>query len=159
VLNQYTTFEDVRAALGVSDNELEDTVLTLKLYEDHLMSDLDDISVNLRSTFVSFSNDPAPTDAMSRLLQYARLFATYSVAKALTNTLPLFAPRAIEDGKARFQRFESPYKDTIKSVEREYERWRNRLLAAFTALGETDTRTARSYMTVVSPIYDPVTGQ
>lgn len=159
MLNQYTTFEDVRAALGVSSTELEDGTLTLQLYEDHLMADLDDISLSLRDTFIAFSAEAAPTSAQSRLLQYTRLFATYSVAKALTNTLPMFGPKTIEDGKARMQRFENPYRETIDAVNREYERWRNRLQQAFVAIGEASSRTNRSYMSVVSPGFDPVTGQ
>ena len=159
MLTAYTTYHDIRAALGVSDEELDDGTLSLQLYEDHLLADLGEISFNLAGFFATVLAKPTPTDEETRFLSYVRLFSTYSVAKTLTTTLPLFAPRSIEDGKARVQRFDSPYKDTIAAVGREYEKWKNRLQQAFMALGEgSTTRTQRSWLSVVSPGSDPVTG-
>ena len=36
----YTTYDDIRAALGVSSDEIEDATLSLSLYELNLTSDL-----------------------------------------------------------------------------------------------------------------------
>ena len=69
------------------------------------------------------------------------------------------APRTLEDGKARMERSDQPHRDTVKAVSGEYSKWRDRLEAAFNALGQTSSvRTRRSYMSVVSPGSDPVTG-
>lgn len=159
MLTAYTTYHDIRAALGVSEEELDDGTLSLQLYEDHLLADLDEISINMRAVFSTVLQADPQSDLQKRFLSYVRLFATYSVAKTLTTTLPMFGPKSIEDGKARMQRFDSPYKDTIAAVGREYDKWKNRLQQAFQALGESGTtRTTRTYLSVVSPGSDPVTG-
>lgn len=159
MLTAYTTYHDIRAALGVSEDELSDEVLSLQLYEDQLFDSLDEISLTLRDLFASISAEPTPTAEQTRFLSYVRLFSTYSVAKVLTTSLPLFGPKSIEDGKAKLTRFDSPYKDTVAAVAREYDKWRNRLQQAFSALGEigAGTYVPRTYLSVVSPGFDPIT--
>ena len=159
MLTTYTTYDDIRAALGVSTDELEDETLGLQLYEDALTADFDDISLELMTTFATVSAELNPTSNQTRFLKYARLFATYSVARTLLTSLPMFAPRSVEDGKARMERSDNPHRDTVKAVSGEYSKWRDRLEAAFLLLGQTTTvRTSRSYLSVVSPGADPVTG-
>jgi hypothetical protein len=158
MLTAYSTYHDIRAALGVSDEELDDATLSLQLFEDHLIADLDDIALNLRDVFSTVSNESSPTAAQTRFLSYVRLYSTYSVAKVLTTSLPLFSPKSVADGKAQLTRYENPYKDTVAAVAREYERWRSRLQAAFNELGGSGTTlTPRSYMSVVVPGTDPIT--
>lgn len=160
-LINYTSYDDIRAALGVSDEELEDDTLGLTLYEDHLKAELDDISYGLDPFHATLEAVPE-TDldpAQKRFMMAARLFATYATARTLTVTLPVFAPKTIEDGKARMERHADPYKATIQAINSEYERWRNRLKDAFLALGETSAvNTRRTYLSVVSPASDPITG-
>lgn len=158
-LINYTDYDSIRAALGVSDEELEDDTLGLQLYEDHLKADLEDISYDLDPLHATLEGTATLTAPQERFMMASRLFATYSTAKSLTVTLPMFGPKAIEDGKARMERFTDPYKATIIAINSEYERWRNRLKAAFETLGETSTsNTPRPYLLVVSPASDPVTG-
>ena len=58
-----------------------------------------------------------PSEDQIRFSAMLRLFATYSSGcKALTNTLPMFGPKSVEDGKAKVDRFNDPYKATIKAV-------------------------------------------
>lgn len=155
----YTTYDDVRAALGVTDEELEDTTLALTTYEDALISEFEDISLTLKSTLDATLVKATPTEDEKRFLRYARLFSAYTVAKLLTASLPMFGPKTITDGKAKIDRFNDPYRDTIKDVAAQYDKWRSRLSAAFTALGQSSsTPTARVYMSTVSPASDPVTG-
>ena len=158
-LSNYTTLADIRGALGVSDEELEDDVLLLQLYEDHLRADLDAISYDLHTVHSGLQAQAVLTGPEERFMRYARLFATYSVAKALTVTLPMFGPKAIEDGKARMERFTDPYKDTVKKVEAEYDRWRKALQDALLSLGQTGaTRAVRPYVLGVTPATNPITG-
>lgn len=158
-LIDYTSYDAVRAALGVTDEELEDDTLSLQLYEDHLKSDLDDISYDLDGVHVTLLATPVLTAAEERFMMASRLFATYSVAKTLTVTLPMFGPRSVEDGKAKVERFQDPYKATITAVNNEYEKWYNRLKDAFGDLGQATTvRTARVYAAVVTPASDPILG-
>ena len=101
----------------------------------------------------------ANTFAASRFMTACELFSTYAVARHLTGALPLFAPKQMTDGKAEVQRFDASYRDTIKEVNEQYGRLRSRLIAAMEALGTAAaTATPAVYMSVVSPLTDPVTG-
>lgn len=160
MLTDFTTYAEIRAALGVSDEELSDVTLALPLYEEALRADLDDISLTLISTYTTVKAEVTPTDAQSRLLSAVHLFATYSVAKHLTAALPLFSPKSVEDGKARVERFNDPYKKTIESINSEYDRWQSRLEAAFIALGQSaSARTPRVFLAVAGAASNPITGE
>jgi hypothetical protein len=159
MLTDYTTYDDIRAALGVSTDELVDTTLALTLYADYLTGELEDINVTLPATFVSIKAIPSPTDVQTRFLQAARLFATFAVAKQLTAALPLFAAKQVGDGKATVARFDNPYKDTIMSVNEQYGKMRNRLVTALAAVGTASAdKVVSVYLGVASPSVDPVTG-
>ena len=155
----YTTYASVRAALGVSDEDIEDATLALDLYADYLTQELEDISLTLESTFISTSMLVSPSAEQTRFLTATRLFATFAVAKQLTAALPLFSAKQISDGKATVQRFDNPYRDTIKNVLEQYDRTRNRLISALAALGTSTTASVtKSYFSVVSPDTDPIVG-
>lgn len=102
-----------------------------------------------------------PSDLELRFKQATSLFATYAVAKQLTVSLPLFSPKEIGDGKAHMTRYaQDPYKATIDAVLSEYEKTRNRLVAAYNAvkLTTTEAPTLRTYFSSVLSGSDPVTG-
>ena len=160
MLTTYTTYGDVRAALGVSIDELDDATLALKLYDDALNADFDDISGTLRATFTTVNALTTPTTAQARFLACARSFATYSVSRTLLSALPMFGPKSVEDGKAKMDRFSNPIKDIAKRVEGEYDRWRARLEDALKALGEAAaTPITRTYASAVAPASNPITGE
>lgn len=159
MLTTYTSYADIRAVLGVSDEDLEDATLALQLYDDHLTQELEDIALTLPETYVTTKALSTPSAAETRFLTACNLFATFAVAKTLTAALPIFAAKQVTDGKAAVTRFDNPYKDTLKAVNEQYERQRNRLVAALAAIGTSSTAaTARVYMAVASPSFDPVTG-
>ena len=157
MLTDYTTYADIRAALGVTEDDLEDSTLALTLYSDYLVQELEDVALTLPAKFAEVKAKGSPTEAETRFLSATRLFSTFAVAKQLTAALPLFAAKQLGDGKATVQRFESPYRDTIKTVNDQYGRTRNRLIAALEAITTTSgTTVARQYFAVVSPSTDPV---
>lgn len=159
MLTEYTTYDDIRAALGVSSDDLGDETLGLNLYENLLQGELEDVALTLPATYASTLAVASPTDVQTRFLQAASVFATFAVAKQLTTSLPMFAARQVTDSKAGVTRFDNPYVETIKAVSREYEKARARLAAALGAVGTTTTTaTARVFMSVVSPTSDPVLG-
>jgi len=163
LVSNYTSPSDIRAALGISEDELDDATVELRLYEDRLVSDLEDISPDLDPTYslTVVKVEADMTDAELRFLRYARLFATYSVARALTVSLPMFSPKSIEDGKAKMDRFMDPYRDTIKLVNSEFEKWKERLAAAFIALGISsgaEVKAPRRYFGIINPASNPITG-
>lgn len=159
MLTLYTTYADVRAALGVDDDELSDATLCLQLYADTLDADLRDVGAGVASTYATVSALASPSADQSWFLTCVRSFSTYAVARALLPALPSFAPQSIEDGKARVQRFDTPYREKSKAIGEEFGRWQSRLEAAFTGIGQASNPTpARGYMSVVTPGSDPITG-
>lgn len=158
-LTIYTTYADIRAALGVSAVELSDATLGLALYADYMQTELEDIELTLPATIVSTKALPTPSDAQLRFLQAARLFATFSVAKQLSSALPLFTAKQVGDSKAVMQRFDNPYKDTINTINQQYDKMRTRLATTLAALGTAGAAvTAQVYLAVSAPQSDRVTG-
>lgn len=159
-LLDYTTYEDIRAALGVSNDELEDSTLSLEVYEGNLTLELEDVSLALQTEYATVAALTTRTDAQTRFYDAARLFSTYAVAKHASVTLPMFSPKDIGDGKALVSRWaDSPYKTTIKEVEKMYDRLKNRLAQAFAAYQSTSTTSVvQTFMVVSSPSTNPVTG-
>lgn len=160
-LVDFTSHDDIRAALGVSVDEIEDATISLPLYENNLAVELDEIDLDLATDYATINALPTKTAVQTRFLTIAQLFATYAVAKQLTTSLPMFSPKEISDGKASMVRFaQNPYKDTIAEVKRQWEANRARLEAAYAALadGTAAPATVLPYLTVSSPDSDPVTG-
>ena len=161
LVTDYTTFPEIRAALGVADDELEDETLNLDLYADMLQVELEDIHVNLPAAYDIAKAEDTPTEDQRRFVQAAHLFATYAVARQLTTSLPLFSPEQITDGKAAMRRSQdTPFQKVTEAIGREYARFRNRLDQMFAVINST-TSTAtvkRSYFGIISPSSDPITG-
>lgn len=162
MLLDYTTHEDVRALLGVEDDELENETLELHVFISGLESDLYDIDKELVETYktISQKQEVDRTAVEGRVFSLTRAFATYSMARQLANSLPMFAPRAIADGKSTLTRFSGePFKEVIKGIEDNYKLARSRLIAALEDLqSSTSTETVRPLLYVSTPSYDPVTG-
>lgn len=160
-VTDYTTFPEIRAALGVADDEIEDETLDLTLYADTLQIELEDIHINLPTTYETVKALGSQTDDQKRFLQAAHLFATYAVARQLTSSLPLFSPEQITDGKAVMRRNQdSPYQKVTDAVLREYTRFRNRLDQMFSVINSSSSTTsvAKTYFGVIAPDVDPITG-
>lgn len=161
-LSDYTTADEVRAALGVSSNEISDEVLGLPMYEDNLVLALEDQGSSLiedLQTVQGISSGLSRTQ--DSFLRAARLFCTYTVAHHLTTVLPLFSPQSVTDGKAGFNRFAvNPYRDIADRVEDMLGSYTTRLRESYAALNSTSAKafTRVTLMAVSSPSSDPVTG-
>lgn len=156
----YTTYADVRAALGVTPEELEDATIELGLYSDNLEVELEEIDTGLAGVYVTTKALASPTSTQDKFLQAVRLFSTYAIAKHLTSTVTLFAPKDITDGKAAVARIADPYKTVKADVIAQYDRFRTRLTSLFAQVNSTEAATGATkvYFGVVSPDSDPVTG-
>lgn len=161
-LLDYTTYDDVRAALGVSDVELTDGTLGLELYSSNLDVELDDIDSTLVDKFaeVNAVQSDERSKAQKRLYDTTRNFATYVVAKQLCGSLPMFGPKTVADSKAEVSRFTNdPYKETAKNVVKMWEQYRLRVANALAALqSNSATRTTLNVLLVSTPTVDEVTG-
>lgn len=161
ILTAFTSYADIRAALGVGIAEIPDAVISLPLYENNLGVELDKLSLSMEADFVAATALAVKTANQTRFLRSVQLFATYAVARQLTGSLPLFSPKEVHDGKASMVRYaSSPYEATIKAVKEGFETYKAVTVAAY-ALVNTATSadaTLRPYLSVVAPSYDPVTG-
>lgn len=161
-LTDYTTYDDIRAALGVSGEELEDETLALEVYASGVSEDLYDISSTLTAVYTAIEAkaEGDRSDKEIRAYRMVRLFVVYSTAKQLGAALPMLAPKSVSDGKASMSRFAGePYKEVLKRISEQYDLFRGRLIQALADLtSETTVATTRTHFRVASPIYDPVTG-
>jgi hypothetical protein len=159
-ITTYLDYDEVRAALGVSTNELDDTTLALSLYDSGLTEELEAISANLPGAYTTVAALTTRTAVQQRLFRMTRLFAIYAVAKQLLPGLPMFAPKDITDGKAAAGRFSNdPYKVTIDEVKKQYELNKQRLEDAFILYNSGSViTTLRTYVSVSNAGSDPVTG-
>lgn len=161
ILTAFTSYADIRAALGVGIAEIPDAVISLPLYENGLGVELDRLNLALEGDFVSTTALASKTADQTRFLRAVQLFATYTVARQLTGSLPLFSAKEIHDGKASMIRYAAnPYEATVTAIKEGFETYKARALAAY-ALVNTSTSSStalRPYLSVVRASYDPVTG-
>jgi hypothetical protein len=161
-ITDYTSCNDIRAVLGVTSDELDDTTISLDVYRFNLDSEFEDIHLSLKSSFATVKAvaELTRSETEERLYRTVNMFATYAVARQLLGALPLFSPKEITDGKAGMSRYASdPYKETMKRVEKQYETARARCSKALEGYLTTfsSNRVSRPYMGVVSPATDVVT--
>lgn len=160
-LIDYTSYEEIRATLGVDDEELSDDTLALPLYESYLKLELEDIgngsAVDQFATIALVAED-ARTKAQQRFFELVRVYSTYAVAVQLATSLPLFSPKDIGDGKASTGRFaDGPYREVIKQNKDLYDRLRPKLEQALAAVDNTAAvLSERNFFVVSSPSTDPV---
>jgi hypothetical protein len=168
VITDFTSYGEVRAALGVSDEEVKDEVIGLPMYGNHLAMEFSqvedelDLTDDLESVHTTLAAVAlgTRTKVQKRALASLSLFATYAVARHLGTSLAMMAPKSIGDGKALMARFsDSPYKSTLAQVEAQYEKARTALATALAALNSTSTTQVTTvFFGVASPASDPVTG-
>lgn len=161
MLTEYTTYEEIRAVLGVADEELEDAVLAQPLFERQLILDLDDINTGLVDQFKTISAIDYATrsTAQKRFFDLVQLYSAYAIGKSLLTSLPYFAELRMQDGRGHKERVKDPFQLTQAGVLAGCESLRLKLSAAFVALfgGDTVTRTIRTMVVGVGIAKDPVT--
>jgi len=159
----FTTFADIRSVIGLTTEELPDTDLQLETYLFGLEAALDAISPNLVVAYVSAASAisaSTETTTQKTLYRATRLFAVAQVGLAVAYSLPMRAQKAITDGKAGLSRFtDSPFRDTLENLQGLLASAQTNLATAYAAsVGGIVTATLPSFMSVVSPAVDPVTG-
>jgi hypothetical protein len=164
-LTTYCELNEVRAALGVNDIELPDTVLNLPVYEIGLVRELNKVSTSLP---VAFSTSSAILQASRTAVQQAlvdatHLFSVYACARQVGVSLGSIVPKDIGDGKATISRFsDSPYKDVMQRVESMYLACKAGLLETLDLYNGTTTvvaaTTPATFFKASARAYDPVTG-
>lgn len=138
-LIDYTTYDEVRATLGVSGTELPDTVLSQEQWALLLKFNLEDVSTDLPTSYTTISALPSGSRsaAEQRVYELVRLFASYTTANTLLTSLSMFSVERLTDGRAEFQRVNDPYTDTREAVKAMLATIRKKLAAAYLALVPT----------------------
>lgn len=163
ILTDFTTYDDIRAVLGVSDEELEDLTIALSTYIDQLELTLADIDAGLQAAYVTVAakQEATRTVAEQKFYKLTRLFSSFAVARDLLTSLDLFAAKVITDGKASVQRFDT-YEETRKAVLSMFSTLRKRLDVAYALIdiAHAPVQSAVAIFAVKSALaIDPVTGQ
>lgn len=137
-LTDFTSYDEIRAVLGVSNEEIEDVTLALPMYHDQLNFRLDDIYGTLAATFLTIGEITAPsrTAEQARFYNITRLFCSYGVAADLIVALPMFSVQRVTDGKAEMERFD-PMADMKAGVLSMLNPLLTRLQAALTVVDPT----------------------
>ena len=157
-LTQFTSYDEIRAVLGVSDEELEDNTLALGMYSTLLEMDLGDISSGLVDQYLAIYALAIKTPEEQKLLDVVSVFSAYAISKHLLTSLPLFAPKRITDGRAETDRITDPFEGVREGVNSMYPVLKERIKAILAILGTpTTASTARTFFSVAGLAINPVT--
>lgn len=161
MLTEYTTYDDIRAALGVSEEELSDETLGLDLHLTLLEEAVLDANAALPAAWDALPDDADTWTADEKLFAARfKLFATYSVAYSLLDSAELFGFLKVADGRASTERVPKSYENLRTNVTAMFVRVKAKLLAALLLvdpLATVTTAAAMSYVSAVPGGTDPVT--
>lgn len=168
MLSPFTTPDQVRAHLGLNDEELPDAVLNLPIYETGLRMDLRRLSSDA-DVIALFTSAHAKVEASQALTtdeqnyySAVQYFSSLAAAAQAGISLALRAPKRLTDDKSGIERFSgTPFADVRSQLEERLISARGAVLSALSALASVSlpaTTLGFRYMTAVKRGYDPVTG-
>lgn len=132
MLTYYTSYDQVRAVLSVTDDELEDGTLALPIFESNLKQQFADAGEGLHDLYLSLLSNPSTWTATERrFVDIAQVFSTYGVAVQLLDSLPLLAVKSEQDARAQYERFEKPFERVDAAVRSAYQVSRSNLVKVF----------------------------
>lgn len=162
VLTDYLEYEEVRTALGCTDEELTDDTLDLNLNLYGLRVELSQISSSLITDYATVlgTQPSARTSEETQFYEATRVFSVYAVASGLSVGLQNRAPKTITDGKASITRFgEAGEKSVSQKCKESYERFKELLRASYELYqGSSETSVVYNWFSVSSPSTDEITG-
>lgn len=157
-LTDFATYDEIRAVLGVSDEELEDSTLALPMYLKILQMEFADMAETLESQYLTIKASPAPTAVEQKFLDVVSVFSAYAISKNLLTSMPLFAPKRITDGRAETDRVTDPFEGVKSGVNSTYLTMRARVLIALGLIGTpVPAATERTYFSAVGLATNPIT--
>jgi hypothetical protein len=164
LITDYTSYDQIRAVIGLSAQELTDTQLALEIYGNALELYLDSVTLPtatpgpgpLKSRFIEIDelDAEARTAKEQKLYSMTKLLSAYAVAVEVAVALPMLAPKMISDSKASLTRFspEATFRDVIHAL-------RSRLSELKVGIENINSTTVNSlpYATFIKPAVDVVT--
>jgi hypothetical protein len=161
-ITDYTSYSDIRALLGVSDEEITDEELDLPVWSLLLSEKLSDISDAVDTNHTAVAEVPTVdrTPEQSKFYNVSSLYAAYAVAQELLVALPMFGFKQLTDGKAQIERFDR-WDDLKAGIEKGANAMRVKLRLALAALDPNYTvpqAVGNVYIIGTGISTDPVTG-
>jgi hypothetical protein len=157
----YTSYDQVRAVLGVSSDEVTDTELALPVWEMTLNEKFSDISSLIATNYSTIAalSSGSRTPVQVKFFETVKLYATYLIAQDLLVALPMFGFQSITDGKASQQRFDR-WEDIKTGIEKNVNVLKGKVrltLAALDASYSAPAAVSRVFMASTGLAVDPVT--
>lgn len=135
MVETFTSYPDIRAALGVSEFELGDETLSLAVWSQHLEEDLNEVSPLLLPTWDALDPDSSQLSPDElRFKKLMGLFVTYAVAYRLTDSAEVFSFLKLADGRATAERVPEAFSVLRANIQAMLNRIRALLLAALSAI-------------------------
>jgi hypothetical protein len=162
----YTSYDAIRAVLGVAETEILDSVLALPMYDLQFTLDLEALDngggkAAAQYTTCSAILIGARTANQQRYIDLINLLCAYSVAQKLLDNLPMFAPQTIQEGKASTVRAPDAHALVRRGVETMLAKLTNlinTLLQVLDPTANVTLTTTRRNISSVGLATDPVTG-
>ena len=152
-ITSYSTTDAVRACLGVTDNEMSDTMLLDMGLSIAVLIDLESFLADHSNRWLA-AKGASPTADQINIGRNLELYCNWTgAAHAIKAYLAI--PQEISDGKASIKRFST---DSPKRALLEANNMSNRYKTALEGLTGTTAYSAASPMGAASPSYDPITG-
>ena len=157
-LTDFASYDEIRAVLGVSDEELENGTLALPMYLKLLQMEFGDMEPTLEAQYLAAKGSASPTAEEQKLVDVVSVFSAYAISKNLLTSMPLFAPKRITDGRAETDRVTDPFEGVREGVNSTYQTLKARVLIALGNAGTpTTAATQRTYFAVAGLAINPVT--
>lgn len=158
-----TTTSSVRAALGVSERELRDEVLSNPIYATLLNEAIFGLSDTLFDDFVTTAAiaEASRTRTQQRFVDLTQTFSAYHIGVQCLGTVAMFAPKTIKDSRSELSRNDDPYKNLRTDLPAALALLRQSLLNVYSLINPSAVVTAKVARVLVTaaPLgVNPVTG-
>lgn len=154
-ITTYTDTDAIRGAVGVTNNEITDAMLTEQGLSIELTVDLDGW-LPTHAAIQAAGEAATPTAAELGQWRYLQLYAQWFCAAHLLNFMQLAVPQMIGDGKAEMRRFQDVDLEALASKAMGAAlKYKSSLQSA---LGETIASVRPTFLSRSVPDYDPVAG-
>lgn len=160
-ITDYTTYDEIRAILGVAPEELEDVTIALPTYGFMLSEGLLDLVETLEDDYATVSAIVPATKNTTRFVNLINAWAGYQVAGQLMVSIEMFAPQTIKSDKDEQTRVADPYKGLQEAITATLADLRARILKLYPLVLPgviVPDAVAEVLMVNVGLATDPVTG-
>ncbi len=159
-LLDYTSYDEIRAILALTDEELADGVLALPIFVTELVEDLYAVDPGINDLYLQYSTTFSNPPEIRRFVRLVRAYSAYVVSMQLTESLPLLAVQSENDARAAYKKFDNPFDDITMMVGANYLKTQQYMVDAYNAVTSTPVAQPVTTWTMVGSIgiaVDPVT--